>query len=214
MRTVLVATVLFALPPAVPAAEPTDEEAVRAAFAAYRTAILAHAGEDAAAEVTASSLAMYQRYADRARTATKAEVEKLPLMDRFQVIYFRHRVPREQLLKTTGEALFVHAVSRNWVGEGGVQKTSLGAIAVDGAKATGRVLSAGKPTPLTFVFAKENGAWKLDLEPLTKVAASSFALVAKQRELDENAFIVLMTEMASGERVSPVVWLPLEKKDG
>jgi hypothetical protein len=59
-----------------------DEAAVRATFAAYKTAVLARQGERAADHVTAGTLREYARYRELALAAPRTALEALPMTER------------------------------------------------------------------------------------------------------------------------------------
>ena len=110
--------------------KPTEEEDVRAALEAYKSAILNDDGERALGLVDQNTRDWYETSLVRAREASKDEIMKLGIMDKLQVLIVRYQVPKLKLMNMTGESLFVYAVDNGWVGKNSVSTLDITEIQI------------------------------------------------------------------------------------
>jgi hypothetical protein len=203
-------TVAFAIVAPCVLAEEKDD--VLAAYNSYKEAILAQKGEEAAGWVSKGTIDAYQEYVDWALEADRKTVEGLSMINRVQVLTMRHRVPAEELRKSTGKSIFAHAVKEDWIGKDGTIRTELADdIAVAGDRATGSALVGGKAAPLKFHFRKEEGKWRFDLVELMKATSPAFEAAAKQAGMEENELIMKILETVSGKKPEESIWTPVGK---
>lgn len=107
-----------------------ESEAVSRSFQNYKSAILAQNGDVAADLVTRRTVDEYQHYLNWGLTGDRQTLESLSLINRFQVILLKHRIPADTLKQLDGRSLFVYGVDRDWIGKSGVIRTTLGKIDV------------------------------------------------------------------------------------
>ncbi|SOD50386.1 hypothetical protein [Pseudoxanthomonas wuyuanensis] len=185
---------------------PADEEAVRAAFQAYKTAVLDRQGVNAADRVTSGTLDAYQRYRELALNGDRATLQALPITDRLQVLIIRHRVPTGQLHAMNGRAVFIYAVDRGWIGRESVVRTSIGEVSVDGDTATAGMRMGQAETPMNFEFQRQQGQWRFDLMPVIRMSESVFAQMAEQHRISENQLVMNLVGAVSGQPVDDSIW--------
>lgn len=205
----MIVAVALCVPLLVLAGEP---EAVGRCFQDYKSAILGQEGDAAAGLVTTKTIDEYQRYVDWAMSADRRTLEALSLVNRFQVLLLRQRIPAETLSRLNGRSVFVYAVDRDWIGKDSVIRTTLGTVSVAGNRATSEVLIGGQTAPHRFHFARENGAWRFDLVQLLQTTDQALKAVARQRGMSEDEFIFSLIETVSGKRVEPAIWVPVQKR--
>lgn len=203
---VVVSVVLALLLPS--AARAQDEELVRRAFAAYKTAILQQDGESAVALVNKATLEYYAHMMDMALEAPEPDVRRLTPVNKIMVLSLRHRVPIGDLRSMTPERLVTYAVDEGWIGKNSVIDSEIGDVQVFNTDASADYIKGGDPTPLKYRFSKENGDWKIDLTALMPMADQAMSTMIKERGFDEDAFIVSVLESVSGMKVSPSLWQP------
>lgn len=202
----LVAFILFSLAPVAFAAEADD---VRAAFNNYKAAILKQDGVGAVSFVSKRTVAEYQQYIDWALKADRPTLEALSLINRFQVILIRHRIPAEELRKLDGRSAFIYAVDRDWIGKNGVIRMSLGAVEVSSVRATAVMRIDERVVPNRFQFIKEDGRWRFDLVPTIRDTSASLAAVAKQKGVTEDQMMFDLITSVSGMKVPETIWQPV-----
>ena len=188
--------------------EANDAQAVRAAFEAYRRALMDEDGDAAADRVTAETLEDFQQYRDWALTAREGGVRALSLSERMQVLLLRHRIQPEALERMDGRAAFVHAVDHGWVGKSGVVRIELHDITLRGARAMAVVGVDGTPSSERMHFRKQGGRWRVHLGPVMEAADRVLEQLAAQRGMTEDEFIFWMVTTLSGEPVTEAIWDP------
>jgi hypothetical protein len=189
---------------------PSEEEAVRKTFHAYKSAIMNDDGEAAYGLVDQNTRDWYSTTLDRVLTWDREQIMTLGVLDRMQVILIRHRIPKQDLLQMTAKQLIVHAVNQGWVGKNSASGIEVGAIDVQGDFATGVVRSNGIESPLRFHFYKEEGGWRLDLTEMIKWGEAAFIQQIEQSGETENDFIFRLTRIVTGKPVDETIWAPLK----
>lgn len=192
-----------------PAAAPhADEAAVRAAFEAYRAALLARDGDAALLHVSESTFEYYGEMQRLALYATAEEVRARPLPDQLYVLMLRTRIPAERLRGMTSRELFAHGVAQGWIGEESTRSMRVGRIYVDGVTASAPVLQEGRPSPLQLQFVRQDGAWKWDMLGVIQVMDPLFRQLAQAGGATPEALLVQVVEEANERRLPPTVWDP------
>lgn len=208
MKTLLILG--FALLGAMLTTQAAERDDVQMAFDGYKSAILTMDGARAAELVSERTIEEYQNYVDWARSADRKTLESLSLINRFQVIILRHRIPARELGELNGRTAFIYAVDRDWIGKNGVIRTTLGAIDTSDGRATAEVLIGGQKTPNRFQFIKEQKQWRFDLITVMWDANSAFQALAKQQGISEEELIFSLVETVSGKKVPETIWNPVK----
>ena len=66
----------------------------------------------------------------------------------------------------------------------------------------------GKTTPFKLSLRREQGAWRVDLRSLFKMAEGAFSMMQKDSGKNGDDFIVELLEQVSGGPVPPTIWDP------
>jgi hypothetical protein len=198
-----------ALPPLPPHPE---EAAVRAAFEAYRAALLARDGDAALLHVSEATFEYYGEVQRMALYATADEVRARPLPDQLYVLMLRTRIPTERLRAMTPRELFAHGVVQGWIGEESTRTMQVGRIHVDGGRASAPVLQEGRPSPLHLHFVRQDGAWRWDMLGVIQLMDPLFRQLAEAGGATPEALLLQVVEGVAKRRLPPTVWdPPLEK---
>lgn len=179
---------------------------VRASFDAYRSALLDGDGPVAAATVTQGTIAYFADMQNLAAGGGPEEIGARPMIDRLFVTLVRQRVERQQLLALSGTELLIYGVEEGLVAQDTVAAVMLGDVEIDGETADAAVINRGQPTSGRFRFARESGAWKVDLVFLLRAAEAPLRQAAANAGQDENRFIFERVAATTGMPVPPDVW--------
>lgn len=202
-----VLVLLLALPMAPAAAAPKDD--VAATFAAYKQAVQETDGAAVAEMVTQDSRDLHRSYASLALTLDRAALNRLHLSDRLTVMLLRHSLAREQLMKMSGGEIIAYAVQQGWISKEGTAGIRLGNYQVAGDLATGTLLRAdGSETKYKVEFAKEGGAWRLNLKKMLEFRRIGIEYTVEQAGMTEDQFILSLLEYSTGEKPGPDIWNP------
>jgi hypothetical protein len=185
-----------------------EEAAVRAAFEAYRAALLARDGEAALPHVAE---AVFEYYGDMQRLAlyaTANEVRARPLPDQLYVLMLRTRIPTRRLREMTPRELFAHGVAQGWIGEESTRQQRVGRVLVNGNMAGAAVMQGGRPSPLRFAFVRRDGAWKWDMLGVIQWMDPIFRELADANGLTPEELLLRVVETANKRPLPPTVWDP------
>ena len=188
-----------------------EEQAVRDCYIAYKTAILDGDGQAAARHVSASTIAYYKKMLDLVFSASVAETQVLPLLDRMTVVLVRAQVDPELLRVMTGKGLFIHAIQAGMISKNSVIQNEIGKVTVFKNHATGEHITAGKLTPHRWQFSKEDGTWRLELMANMAAMTLGFKQAIKQMGKAENEFILDLVELLTGSKPTAKLWEPLKR---
>jgi len=191
---------------------PPDPQPIRECFDQYKQAILNQKGEEAVHRVDSSTLRYYALMKDAALNAKEQEVRNMTIVDKLNVLGFRHRIGIGQLQRLSEQELFVFLVDQGWIGREGVADGGLGQISISGNTAEGEFLSRGQKTPLKFSFVKEDGMWRLDLTAQLPMVSQGMKAAISKLGVTEDEFIANMLEIISGKPVTKDIWEPLVKE--
>lgn len=195
-----------------PPTPPNEADAVRAAFAGYKQAILDQDGVTALGWVDAKTLAYYGRMRELALHAERDAVARLSTMDKLMVFTVRHRIVREAVEAMDGAGLFVHAVEQGWIGKRSVVGNEIGEVAIAGTTATGTHVTGGRTSGLKWVFTKEGGRWKIDLTSNMALGDQALKAAIGMSGMGEDEFLFSMLESVSGRKVESGVWEPMARE--
>lgn len=180
-----------------PTSTSTDEsQAVRAAYETYTKAATA---KDGATGVSMLAKPIFDTYDDLrklALTATEQELSGAPLGKRAAVYTLRGSIDPATLRTASSKELVKAAIDKGLVGEQGISNLELGKITASGDTASAEVLARGQLAPYKFRFVREDGTWKLDLQPVLELADSAYTAVAKQQNVTPEQFLdQVLTQM-------------------
>lgn len=192
-----------------------DEQAIRACFKNYQTAIAKKDGNAAAALLSKASLFYYGSILNLALNGEEAKVRQQHFYRKMMVLLVRHEAG--QMYRTAGYStnasdFFALIVKKGWGGEVASTGVELGKISIDSTIATAPAMLNGQATPARLVFERERSGWKLAL--LHAILRMDKLMADKQKTspLSEDDAIIKTLEMRSGRPVSKDIWKPLKAK--
>lgn len=198
--------------PMLTTAQQAEEQQVKKTFDNYKSAILNDKGEEAVEQVDTKTIAYYGDILEKVKTADSLKVDKLSLMDKLIVLVVRHRIPKEEIMKTNGKQLLVTAIKMGMVGKSSVINNEVGTVKVNGDFASGELLVRGQKTPLAFEFHKKNGLWKLDLTAIFPAGEAAFRQMVKQSGEPENEYLLSLIQLTTGKEPGAEVWVPTKQQ--
>lgn len=185
-----------------------EETAIRAAFEAYRTALLARDGEGALPHISQSVLEYYGYVRELALYAGAAEVRARPLSDQLFVLLLRHRIPSARLRGMTAREVFAHAVAQGWISDEQARTQRLGRIGVLGNMAFAEMLVGGQRSPVDLHFVRQDGAWKWDMLGVLQWMDTALRSVAESAGVRPEELLLRAAERVTGQRVPRTIWNP------
>lgn len=202
-------------PPPEPAPRPMPEgytrlpaqeaEAIREVIRGYAAAVQRSDGLAAAQAVTRGTRAYYARMRDLALTASETKTRGLPLMDRFSVLMYRHRVSPQVLRAISGDSAFAHTISEGWV----AQTMGSGPIPTMGEVWGGGNRALIRDGATDIHLQREDGAWRWDMMPLIRIMSEQFA-ANLPGGMKEAEFIFYVLTYSNGQPVSSTIWQPAQ----
>lgn len=187
------------------------EEAIRSVFRDYRKAVLDGQGRRAASLLSAETIDYYRRLQQQALFGREETIRALPVIERVQVFFFRAHVPREDLVRMSGEEVVAYAVGKGWVSQQQIARTDLGAVEIDGDSALAEHRVEGEPSGVKYHFVRNpgDGSWRLDLLPLLLASNDLMKHAAEQAELEEEELVAELLRTAGISPSDETLWKPL-----
>lgn len=184
------------------------ESEVRAAFEAFRSALLTKDGDAFAGLVAEETLDHYEELRDLALTASRAELTERLLGHQIYALFLRHEFPPERLADLDGPAIAAALVNEGAISEGAVDGVRAGAITVSGSDATVEASVKGDASAFSYTFRRESDSWKIDLIELNRLADTAYRQQMHQYGLDQDEYVLTVVEAFVGSRPSDRIWQP------
>lgn len=153
-----------------------DRTAVRAAFNTYARAALDQDGATAVSTIASPIFGFYDQARELAVTGTEGEIRQQTVTQQMTVYLLRAELDPAVLSEGSVEEILTVVFDYGLVDTG---EFFLGDIQVDGDQASAETMLDGETTDFELPFLREEGAWKVDIEPLL-----SFADEGLRREAD------------------------------
>jgi hypothetical protein len=188
-----------------------DKAAIGALVSEHKKAIYARDGDKAAALVAEPTIVYFESVRKDALAAPEADLRKKPLVDRLMILIIRARVDVERLRQGDGKSLFAYAVKEGMVGEE-ARTLEPGDVEVEGdmAKVGVRMGAQTLPPEVGFRAYREQGAWKLHLMSVMKLAGPALEQQLKGIDPDPDAAMIKVLETLLGRKVGAEIWQPLD----
>jgi hypothetical protein len=197
---------------------------VRRVFESYTEALVRGDGALARELVDAGTLRYFDELKRLARAGSESEVKGRSFVDRLLIVSMRHALAPEIIADLTFEGLITTAMTEGWIQPETVAGLAMGAITVEGDRASGEAIAAGLPPPtpseqpaaapgepalgVSYLFACEDGEWKFRFGSLVDQLDRLVSELTRQLGAEEDALIFSLVEAFTGKKVLPEVWQP------
>ena len=190
--------------------ESIDQQAARQTFTAYKYALLNNLGKDAADLISEKTIQHYAHLRSLALAANIDEMNQLSAYNKFVVLNIRHSISGNLLQQMSAKDIFAFGVDQEWISKEDVAPYNIGIISVYGEYANAELLRGTRNTDTFLEFLKEDGVWRINLQPILKKASQDFtAQIAAQNIENENAMILKIIESLSGKKPAEGIWTPV-----
>jgi hypothetical protein len=186
-----------------------DEAAIRAAFDAYKAAILGGDGRGAVRWLSADTFDYYEEAQRLALEADEEELRGEKLADQMGVLAMRGLLSAKAVRESSPEELVVTAVEKGLIGTSSVVKSTIGDVTVSGATATAQNVSDGEETPFDYIFVREEGAWRLKLMALLETSEATMHQAAQDQGLTDEELIDAVVVQMLGKAKAAKAWEPI-----
>lgn len=191
-------------PPPYPPLAGAEAESLRTVVREYQAATERRDGAAAASLVSRETREYYGRMRDLAVSASEADVRAAPLVDRINILMFRHRVPADALRALPAAQAFAYTIENGWVeAMDAGEVAELGEVYSEGDRA---VLRYGEED---IPFLRENGAWRWDMMSVVRSIGEMIAADLGSPE-EEDEFLMMVLQMSNSREPSPDIWRPLQ----
>lgn len=113
----------------------------------------------------------------------------------------------------SGRDALIHSINNGWAGANNVWMDRLRDVRVEGRLASAGVIVDDEETTYRHQFRELNGTWKLDLEPIMKVANTRLEELARWQHTPTDQWLTHMIRVHSGGRVDESIWEPIVTQD-
>ncbi len=208
-NAVMVPLLLVALASPPPSQTAPEEAAIRQCYEEYRTAALAGNGAQAARLVDRATLDHFDGLRKLALSGSAEKVRSLGLLDKIVVLRLRLESTAADLKAQSGASLFAAGIEKGQISREGVASGQLGALKIEGSRASGALQVGTQSQPGVFGFTKEDGRWRLDMTVTLGVGEVGLKRVQEQSGLDPDAFVFAVLEQVVSKKLEAKVWQPL-----
>jgi hypothetical protein len=197
--------------------ETPEQQAARAVFEAFESAIFGADGETAVSHMTKGSISYYDVLIDYATDGKKADVLRLSPTDKSEIVRMRNRLELHDLDKMTGRDFLIFATNEGWYS--GVDDEdvpddwiNLGHIDIAGDRASGMVLDEGEKTGHFLDLYLEDGTWKVDFQSWDTLWNKYMEQIAKELDLPiDDATLQLENYEWGSVKKDVVRWTPMRE---
>lgn len=190
-------------------AEQIEKDRVYFSFNTFKKAVSNHRGQNAVAMLCESTLDYFDRVRELALYGTKEELDAQPLINRMQILTFRHRVSADQLQTMPTPELLAHAFDQGWMMRNVMRHMGIGAVSVDGSRAFGDVRAAGEPVKgKKLLFCKESDKWRFDLLMIIDHSGEQLEGLVRYQDQEENELLMALLTRTSRVIVPETIWNP------
>ncbi|MGE4158141.1 MAG: hypothetical protein AB7F75_03505 [Planctomycetota bacterium] len=137
---------------------------VKAAFEAYKQAILTSNGEAAASCLVPETHIVFDRLRKLALSGTKNEIQKLNLSHQVIVIELRHQLDCVTLQGMDGLKTLVYCLKNELISDRRIMEIRVDKVVVDGDSATAVLFQGPIPSGIVVNFKRVQGKWKYSLD--------------------------------------------------
>lgn len=185
----------------------SSDDDVRAAWTAYRDAIVAKDGEEAVKHLSPGTIAYYDRMRNLALDASEADLQRERLVDQVAVLGLRARI--DVGLLRTGDArdIVVDAVDQGLIGDE-VSRLDIGVVEATGDAASATVRQGETELPTRLSFRRVDRRWRVDLEPLLGTAETALQAAARGSASPKELVERLLARRVGPERAAQA-WTPV-----
>lgn len=201
-----------------------DKAAIRAVWDGLSMAHNARDGRTIVESMTFATFPYYDRLVKLAVSGTRQDIERLTLVERYQVIEMRHRTDAKTLEGMSGRDFLIYSTKEGWrVDEEDVEGDwlQLGEIIIDSDYARARAIIDGEKTGHWVHFIREDqygqpssaGLWKLDDPQLDTLFNAFIPVWAKARGIHvEDMILVDLRDVTRRPVRRDILDLPTVKK--
>ncbi|MAS92052.1 MAG: hypothetical protein CMO55_02555 [Verrucomicrobiales bacterium] len=185
-----------------------EAEAIIDAWEDFTEACHERNGSDATKYVSSASREYYSEIQKLAVSATKEEIQALPLGKQVTTLSIRMRVSPEDLQRMSGEALFIHSIDKGWIGKPRSEDETIAEIESTGNTATAKESVGGEITEHVVHFLKEDEQWKFDMLPTIRLVDETFETTCAESGESEEDFVEAFLKLITGESDVGDAWTP------
>lgn len=189
----------------------TLQDDLRQLYASYNSALAAKDGPKAASCLHSNILASYGEAHALALKATRDELKEVPPHRKLIALYIRAAATPDDLatMKAPGDVV-AFMVRKGALRSEPQANIDLREFRTEGEQVSASLYSNGRPTQLRLRFAKEAGAWKVDLTDLDAMADDIYTQSAKMQGVAVDESLLRLVQQSIGRPVTDAIWTPLQ----
>lgn len=191
-------------------AAPATHDELRQLYADYNAALMNKDGPEAASFLHSNIVNVYRDALSLAKTATRERMQSVPAHQKLIALYLRAAAaPDDIAAMKHPRDIVAFMVHKGALRTDAQMSTDLRDFALNGDEAFAWLYAAGRNTNLRLRFAKEEGAWKIDLTDLNAMADDVYAQTAQMQKVPIDEALVRLVRSSVGKPVTDEIWIPL-----
>ncbi len=186
-----------------------EEKLIRKTLSDYKAAVLKDNGNEAVKYVDSQTIAYYQSLQEKAITLDSTDIERMRMMDKYQLILMKHLLKPEELRMMDGRKIFAFLIDSRTINKESVIKLNLGKIQIHENSAVAQMLiNKNIAVGLDFLFYKEGSNWKLNIIQLFRIIEPYIIDLMTKNDIDEHTLYDLVGMELNGNFLNNSVWHP------
>ncbi len=186
-----------------------EEKLIRKTLSDYKSAVLKDNGNEAVKYVDSQTITYYQHLKESAMTLDSIDIERMRLMDRFQMILMKHLLKPEELRKMDGRQIFAILIKNRTISKESFIKATIGKLTIHENFASAQILIDKRPVDVfEMTFSKERGRWKVMVLEMLRTVEPFLKEQIDKKGTDEHVLFDLVANELNGKYLEQNVWHP------
>lgn len=186
-----------------------EEKLIRKTLSDYKAAVLKDNGNEAVKYVDSQTIAYFHSLQQNAMTLDSIDIERLRLMDRYQLVMLKHMLKPNELRTMDGKQVLAFLINSKTINKETIMKMTPGNIVIRENNASAQILIDNKKAAdFQFTFYKEHGNWKLSIMQLTQMLEPYLLEMIDKSGYDEHTLYDLAGAGFNDKFLDNSVWHP------
>jgi hypothetical protein len=189
-----------------------EQDAIRACFEQYKSAVLAVDGEKAYSYLDSRSKKGYDKFIIMCQEYDSAQLERESTREKALVLMTRTNISPDKIMSMDGKELFINTVVLNDLNVDYLAKMKPEKITIMNKQANMNIITKdGNVINDVFVFRKENGEWKVYMLGTIQTLADGIKKMMKDSGKTENETISDIMNGLRNQQLGGNSWIPSKK---
>lgn len=188
-----------------------DMQEIVACFEGYKEAAKKSDGSKALEFLSKNTVQFYTDMLNMVLLSDSTQLMELWSFYKIMITVVRCEVPKEELLKMSGEDLIIYAVEHDMIDMQAIQEDNfkIGSTTITANTAKAKLLHKGKEVPMSIDFYKEDSKWKIDVPSILNYVIPEIEKELQAKGYDNSARFEWLLLVAGCDSPQNPIWKPV-----